>query len=179
MLGGEQYGSRTLSRLYVFHAAVLPACVIGLLAIHFTLMRLHGITELRFEDEPKESPKHFNFFPDHVYTEVIIGLSLMIVLSALAVIRPADMGPKADPLDMPPVIKPEWFFFATFRWLKLSSAAIAVFTMTLAGILMIGWPWIDAALRRWTKQEEISVWIGVIVTTAIIGLTIWEAVVLH
>ena len=49
---------------------------------------------------------------------------LMIVLSALATILPATMGPKADPLTTPEVIKPEWFFYVTFRWLKLFSGDV-------------------------------------------------------
>ena len=39
-------------------------------------IRLQGVTELEFEDEPEEGPRHFNFFPDHVMTELIIGLVL-------------------------------------------------------------------------------------------------------
>ena len=39
----------------------------------------------------------------------MVGLVLMILLSALATILPATMGPQADPLTTPEVIKPEWF----------------------------------------------------------------------
>ncbi len=82
------------------------------------------MTELQFEDEPEEGPQHFDFFPDHLYTELIVGLVLMILLSVLATLFPATMGPQADPLTTPEVIKPEWFFYATFRWLKLFSATV-------------------------------------------------------
>lgn len=179
MLGGEVYSSRTVPRLYVLHAAVLPACVVGLVMIHILFIRLQGITELEFEDESAEAPQHFNFFPDHVFTELIIGLILMVVLSALATIHPAGLGPPADPLTTPEVIKPEWFFFATFRWLKLFSATFAVLTMGLIVFAMLIWPWIDAALRRITRREDVSIWIGTAVALSIIAMTIWEAVVQH
>ncbi len=179
MLGGEVYSSRTLPRLYVLHAAVLPASLVGLLVIHVTFIRLQGITELKFEDEPEESPRYFDFFPDHLYTELIIGLVLMVVLSALATILPAGLGPRADPLTTPYIIKPEWFFFATFRWLKLFSITTAVLSMGLIVGVMIVWPWIDAAIRRLTRREDVSVWIGTAVALAIIGLTVWEAIVAH
>ncbi len=179
MLGGEAYSSRTLPRLYVLHAAVLPGCVVLLLVVHITLIRLQGITEMKFEGEPEEGPKHFDFFPDHLYTELIIGLFLMVVLSALATIYPAGLGPRADPLNTPEVIKPEWFFFATFRWLKLFSVTFAVLSMGLIVCAMFVWPWIDAAIRRFTRREDISVWIGVVVSLAIVGLTVWEAIVAH
>ena len=56
----------------------------------------------------------------------MIGLILMIVLSALATVFPATMGPRADPLTTPEAIKPEWFFYVSFRWLKLFSLSFAV-----------------------------------------------------
>jgi len=57
---------------------------------------------------------------------LIIGLILMIFLSVLATVLPATMGPRADPLTTPKVIKPEWFFYVTFHWLKLFSGTFAV-----------------------------------------------------
>jgi quinol-cytochrome oxidoreductase complex cytochrome b subunit len=179
LLGGEAYSSHTLPRFYVLHAAVLPTVLLVLLGIHITLIRLHGITELKLEGEPDDAPKHFNFFPDHFYTEVIIGLVLMVVLTALATIQPAGLGPKADPLSTPLVIKPEWFFFVTFRWLKLFSVSFAVLSMGLIVCAMFVWPWIDLAIRRITRREDGHVWIGVVVSLTIIAMTVWEAVVAH
>ncbi|MEK6246607.1 MAG: cytochrome bc complex cytochrome b subunit, partial [Planctomycetales bacterium] len=126
LLGGEEYNERTLSRFYILHAAILPVTMILLIGIHIALIRMHGITEFEFPGDPKDTAKHFNFFPDHILTELMIGLVLMILLSALATIFPAHMGPKADPLTTPEVIKPEWFFYVSFRWLKLFSLTFAV-----------------------------------------------------
>ena len=179
LLGGEAYSSRTLPRLYVLHAAVLPASVVLLLVIHITLVRLHGITEFEFEDEPEEAPKTFDFFPDHIYTELIIGLILMVVLSALATIQPAGLGPPADPLHTPSEIKPEWFFFATFRWLKIFPLTAAVLSMGLIVFAMVVWPWIDVVLRRIFKGRDVGFWIGVAVALSIVAMTVWEAIWPH
>ncbi len=179
LLAGDAYNERTLSRLFILHAAVLPALMVLLLGIHITLIRLQGVTELRFEDEPKDKPEHFNFFPDHFYTEIIMGLILMIVLSATATILPATMGPRADPLSTPEVIKPEWFFYVTFRWLKLFSGTVAVLSMGLIVFLMFLWPFIDGWIRRKTRASEASVWLGICAVIAIIGMTVWEAAVAH
>ena len=89
------------------------------------------------------------------------------------------MGPQADPLNTPNIIKPEWFFFATFRWLKLFSVTVAVLSMGLIVCAMILWPWIDAVIRRITRRDDAAVWVGVVCVVAIVGLTIWEAVVAH
>ncbi|HVR75647.1 MAG TPA: cytochrome bc complex cytochrome b subunit [Planctomycetota bacterium] len=179
LLGGEAYNDRTLSRFFILHGAVLPAAMTGLLLIHITLLRLQGVTELQFEDEPAGKPKHFSFFPDHFLTEVIMGLVIMILLSVLATVLPAEMGPRADPLTTPEVIKPEWFFYVTFRWLKLFSGVFAVLTTGLIVFIMFVWPFIDAWIRRRTRAAEASVWIGIGAVILIIGLTVWEAAVAH
>jgi quinol-cytochrome oxidoreductase complex cytochrome b subunit len=179
LLGGEVYNEKTLPRFFILHAAVLPVTMIVLIATHILLIRLHGVTEFHFKDEAADKPKYFNFFPDHLYTELIIGLVLMIVLSALATVLPAMLGPRADPLTTPEVIKPEWFFYVMFRWLKLFSGVAAVLSIGFILFVMFAWPFIDALLRKTTRFQEISVWVGIVGALAIIGLTVWEAAVEH
>jgi len=178
LLGGDAYNERTLSRFFILHAAILPGTMILLLAIHITLIRLQGVTEFKFEDDAA-TEDHFNFFPDHLYTEVIAGLVLMLLLSALATILPATLGDRADPLTTPEVIKPEWFFYVTFRWLKLFSGTFAVLSMGFIVLAMFLWPWIDNLLRRVTRREDASVYIGIVAVCLIIGMTVYEAAVAH
>lgn len=179
MLGGETYNERTLSRFFILHAAVLPTLMVVLLIVHVALIRLHGVTEFQFDDEDEDKPKHFNFFPDHMLTELMVGLVLMILLSVLATVLPVTMGPQADPLTTPEVIKPEWFFYVTFRWLKLFSGTAAVLSAGFIVFIMFIWPFIDAGVRRFFPKSEFSVYAGILGAAAIIGLTVWEAMVAH
>ena len=179
LLAGDVYNGKTLSRFFILHAAVLPVTIILLVAVHVAIIRMQGITEFKFEDEPEGPSRSFNFFPDHLMTELTIGLVLMVVLSALASIFPAAMGPPADPLTTPEVIKPEWFFYVAFRWLKLFTGTAAVLSMGLIVLTMFCWPFIDAEIRKRTKFQEASVWIGILGVIFIVGLTVWEAVVKH
>lgn len=179
LLGGETYNEHTLSRFYIVHAAILPAAMILLLVVHISLIRLHGVTELRSADDPVDKPTHFSFFPDHLYTEIIVGLVLMVLLSALATILPAELGPKADPQTTPEVIKPEWFFYVSFRWLKMFSLTFAVLSTGFIVAAMFVWPWIDSLLVRITKNRDASVYVGIVATMLLIGLTVVEAVLEH
>lgn len=179
LLGGEVYNANTLPRFYVLHAAVLPVLLTLLIVIHIGLVRLQGVTEFRFPDEPRDGAGHFRFVPDHLMTELIIGLVLMVVLSTLATIWPATVGPKANPLVTPEVIKPEWFFYVAFRWLKLFSGTFAILSMGFVVFVMFAWPFIDEQLRRRTRFTEASVWIGIAATLLILGLTLWEGLVSH
>jgi quinol-cytochrome oxidoreductase complex cytochrome b subunit len=179
LLAGDTYNEQTLPRFFIIHAAILPAAMALMIVVHILLIRSHGVTELKFEDEPAEGTGHFNFFPDHFYTELMLGLVLTVILSALATVLPAALGTHADPLTTPEVIKPEWFFYATFRWLKLFGPTFAVLSMGFIVAAMFVWPWIDALLRRVTRMQEISVYIGIVAALALMGLTVWEAAVQH
>ncbi len=179
LLAGDSYNADTLPRFYILHAAVLPVMMVLLLFIHIGILRLQGVTEFRFEDEPADKPATFSFFPDHLYTELILGLVLMILLSALATILPATMGPRADPLVTPEHIKPEWFFYVSFRWLKLFSGTFAVISSGFIVFVMFVWPFIDDLIRRKTRFSEASVWIGIVGVFLLVGLTVWEAVAEH
>jgi quinol-cytochrome oxidoreductase complex cytochrome b subunit len=179
MLAGDSYNQATLSRFFVLHAAILPVTIVFLIAVHITVIRLQGVTEFRFKDEETGTAKTFNFFPEHLYTELIIGLVLMILLSTLATILPATLGPQADPLQTPEVIKPEWFFYVAFRWLKLFSGTAAVLSMGFIVFVMFGWPFIDQWIRKHTRFQEVSVWVGILAVLAIIVMTLWEAMVRH
>lgn len=179
LLGGDGYGEHTLSRFFVLHGAVLPGAMIVLLAAHVALIRLHGISELRFRSDAGAPRRHFDFFPDHLLTELAIGLVLMVVLCVLASVLPVPLGPRADPLSTPEVIKPEWFFYVAFRWLKLFSESAAFLSLGAILLLMTAWPFVDGWLRRRRPGSEASAWIGVAAVLAILGLTVWEAVVAH
>ncbi len=179
LLAGDTYNSLTLPRFYILHAAVLPTTIVLLLVVHITFLRLHGVTELKLNDGPSQGKDHFDFFPDHVLTEVIIGLVLMILLSVLATVLPAMMGPKANPLVTPEEIKPEWFFYVSFRWLKLFSLTFAVLSTGFIIAAMFLWPWLDAVLRKITRNEDASVYVGIVATLLLIGLTVWEAIAGH
>lgn len=179
LLGGQQYNSHTLPRFYILHAAVLPVTLSLLVFVHIVIIRIQGVTEFKFDDEPEGPPRTFRFFPDHVLTEIGVGLFLMLVLSALATVLPAAMGPAANPTVTPEVIKPEWFFYVAFRWLKLFSGTFAILSMGFIVLCMFAWPFIDAQLRKRTRFQEASVYIGIFGVLALIGLTVWEAVVAH
>lgn len=179
LLGGDAYNSRTLSRFFVLHAAVLPAVVFLLIVAHIALVRLQGVTELEFEDDRRNGRRTFHFLPDHLYTELTVGLFLLVLLSVLAAVSPATMGPVADPNFTPETIKPEWFFYVAFRWLKLFSGTAAIVSIALIVVTMLAWPFIDEQMRSRTRLRDASVWIGIGGVLAIVGFTLWEAFAHH
>ena len=121
LLAGDVYNERTLSRFFILHAAVLPVTMIILIFVHITLIRLQGVTEFRFQSDEKSERKTFDFFPDHFYTELTMGLVLMVILSTLAIALPAELGPRADPFTTPDVIQARVVFL---RRLSMAQALL-------------------------------------------------------
>ncbi len=174
--GGPAVGSNMLTRLFVFHIGALPTLMVMVLMAHLLLMRTHGVSELGSPVGP--DAKRFPFIPDHLVSEITLALGLMFFLSFMAIVFPAGLGPKADPLITPEHIKPEWYFFWAFRWLKLMSDRAAIITQGLLIGLMFAWPLIDARIRQKRPNSEISIWVGVGVVSFLLILTVWEAIYL-
>lgn len=173
--GGEVVGQPTLTRFFVFHIGALPTLIVLLLGLHLMMVRLHGVTELKFKDEDADQKQTFRLIPDHLLTELIIGVVLLTVLSAFAVIFPAGLADRADPLVTPSHIKPEWYFFFAFRWLKLAGLTSAILSLGFGLFLFIIWPLAEQVLRRFTRRD-LSIPLGVLVFLGIAALTVWEAV---
>ena len=180
MRGGSEVSGNTLTRFFVFHIGLLPTVMLALLFLHIALVRLHGVTELTFPSERVPAGERtFPFWPHHAATELLIGVLLMFVLTVLALALPAGLGPKADPAITPEHIHPEWYFYFSFRLLKLTSLAMSVYlTMALAaGILF--WPFIEDALHRWLRlPRDVSVVVGVLGFLGFLALTVWESLAL-
>jgi quinol-cytochrome oxidoreductase complex cytochrome b subunit len=166
-----------LTRFFILHIGVLPTLAIVLIALHVVLIRLHGVTELSFEGEevtPEE--RHFRFWPDHATTELLIGLVLMYLLTVMALVFPAGLGEPADPTHTPPHIKPEWYFYFSFRLLKLTTLELSVvLTLVLGGVALF-WPFIEGFLsRRLWMPEQVSVALGILGFLSFLALTVWES----
>jgi quinol-cytochrome oxidoreductase complex cytochrome b subunit len=174
--GGPVVGSNMLTRLFVFHIGALPTLMVVVLLAHLLLMRTHGVSDLGSPASP--DAKRFPFIPDHLLTEIGLAMGLMFFLSFLAIVFPAHLGPKADPLVTPEHIKPEWYFFWAFRWLKLMSDRAAIITQGIFIGLIVFWPLIDGRIRKNRPDSEASVWIGAGAVGFILLLTVWEAMYL-
>ena len=175
--GGPTIGANTLTRFYVLHIGLLPTAMFVLLGLHVMLIRMQGVTELHFDDElPPEMERHFRFWPDHVTTELLIGVLLMYLLTILALVFPAGLGAPADPSQTPLHIKPEWYFFFSFRLLKLTSLRISVLLTTVGGALLLLWPFVEEWLRRrFRMPDSMAVILGVLTFLGFLLLTIWES----
>ncbi len=70
--------------------------------------------------------KDHPFFPHHTLEQVIQLLLLFSVLFALTLWHPAGLGERADPINTPEHVKPEWYFLAAYQMLKLVPRTVGI-----------------------------------------------------
>ncbi len=163
--GGANVGGETLSRFFVVHAIVLPWTVFFLVVLHLFLVRYQGIATMDRVGEEKEPTKGqgIPFFPHHVLKEGIVFFILLGVLISLSVLMPFDLGEKADPLQTPFAIKPEWYFLPMYQVIKYFPKLAGIFVVSLAPLFLFVWPFLDRSKERHPFKRPISIAIGVLV----------------
>ena len=172
--GGSEIGQNTLTRFFLFHIALLPTITFLFVGLHLYLIRTLGVSELKFPGD-KESPKKtYPLFPDHVYTELIIVSLILILLVSLSLIFPIGLGEPADPNVTPLHIKPEWYFYPVFRWLKITNLQVGVLGPIIFILLLFAWPFVDRFFEKKFPGKEIAFWIGVAGFLTIQVFLVWE-----
>jgi len=130
---------------------------------------------MRAPQTPKEQ-EGYKFFPDHVLTEINIGLFILFLCTILAIVLPVEMTEKANPLITPEHIKPEWYFFPMYKWIKLTPEAVGIFFPMIVIGIFIFWPFIDSWITKITKSKALPVIIGIIGMVIVTSLMIIEAI---
>ena len=171
--GGASVSGETLSRFFVVHVIVLPWVVFFIILGHLFLVRLQNVATLdRVGQEKKPSPKKgVLFFPHHVLKEGIVFYGLLGVLVSLSVLLPFDLGQKADPLQTPHAIKPEWYFLPAYQILKYFPKLAGIFIVSLGAFLLVAWPFLDRGRERHPLKRPVAMTIGIlaILVTLILG----------
>lgn len=170
--GGSGVGQSMLTRLFVLHVGAIPTLMIGCVVVHIYLVRAQGVTQL---GETETEKKTFPFIPDHLLTELALALFLMFLLTCLALVFPAGLAEKANPLETPDHIKPEWYFFWAFRWLKLMPDQVAVVSQGVFLAAIVFWPLVDNWIRARNPRSEASMAVGAGAVALLLALTVWEA----
>jgi len=170
--GGEEVTANTLTRFYYIHVGFLPPLLIFLIALHIIILRLHGVSE------PEGFPKgYYPFYPHHFYKIIIATLFLLTLMSTLTVILPPGIGVPADPTVTPAHIKPEWYFYPTYRFLKLVPLKVGIYATAAFMVAMTFWPFIEPMIAK-KKETRIktSFAVGALTLIITLALTIWETI---
>jgi quinol-cytochrome oxidoreductase complex cytochrome b subunit len=183
--GGDDVTGATLSRFYGLHVAVLPAVTTALVALHLLFVQRQGMSvplAVERKLKPGERLPQMRFFPNYILRDVLAWYVVLAVLAALAAFYPWELGTKADPFAVvPPGIRPEWYFLATFHTLKLlpshvlgvEGEQLGVVAFGLAALFLILVPFLDRRASRGEPSRVFTVLAALglvyLVTFTIIG----------
>ncbi|MBI2520832.1 MAG: cytochrome bc complex cytochrome b subunit [Bdellovibrio sp.] len=168
--GGTSVGGETLSRFFVVHVIILPWLVFFMIGVHLLLVRMQGISTMERVDEEKklQMGEGTPFFPHHILKEGIVFYLLIGILITLSILMPFELGEKADPLQTPHAIKPEWYFLPMYQVLKYLPKLLGILILGIAPLLLIVWPFLDKTKARHPGKRPVSVGIGITMVILII-----------
>lgn len=141
--GGPEYGSLTLTRFYALHVALLPASLLGLLALHLVLFRKHGVTPPASADARVVD----TFYPRQVWKDLLAALVVLAVLFGVTLAEHgAPLDAPADPASDYPA-RPEWYFLSLFQLLKYLPGKLEIVGSLgipfVAGAYLVALPLLD------------------------------------
>jgi len=175
--GGEHVTGGTLTRMFGFHVAILPALTTILVTIHLLMVQRQGMSEPLTGRPRRAMP----FFPNFVLRDIMVWVIVLGLLGTLSLYFPWELGLKADPFGPAPQgIEPEWYFLFMFQALRIMPAEFLgidgrVLVFMGFGLLGVAWalvPWLDHGAARGRPSRAIS-WAGLVLLVVVIILTIW------
>ncbi|MBI3048097.1 MAG: cytochrome bc complex cytochrome b subunit [Acidobacteria bacterium] len=167
--GGDDVTGATLTRLFGFHVAVLPAVATALVAFHLLLVQRHGMSVPPSIEQRAADPgtvRSIPFLPHFLLRDLFAWTAVLAALAALATFFPWELGAKADPFAPAPAgIRPEWYFLWAFETLKhvpptvagLSGEVVAVAAMGLGALAALLLPLLAGESPR---ARSVVVWAG-------------------
>jgi ubiquinol-cytochrome c reductase cytochrome b subunit len=176
MRGGTEMGTLTISRFFVAHVFLIPACIFAMVASHIFLFRKAGPAGPTSENPYQPQQKAETFYPRQLLMDLSLTALLIVALGLLAFFAPAKLGPPANPADAQYVPRPEWYYLPIFQWLKYwHGAASVIGIMVIPGIVVaaiIAVPFLDRSIERRPWKRPVAMIAYVFLFGTLIGLGI-------
>jgi ubiquinol-cytochrome c reductase cytochrome b subunit len=189
VLGGPIIAGETLSRFFTLHVFVIPAALMGFVALHLFLVLRLGINEwpmpgriVRRETYLKEYHELVTkdgepFVPYAAQKDLVFAGLIILALVVLAAVKgPIGPGGKPDPTIIQTVPRPDFFFlwlFSLFALLPPWTETVLILTGPVAaiGVLFI-LPFISGTGKKSYRDRPVSV-IIVIIAFLVVGTLTW------
>ena len=174
MRGGTEMGTLTISRFFVAHVFLIPACIFAVVASHLFLFRKAGAAGPVSEHPSDRQQKIELFYPRQVLMDLALTALLIIGLGVLCFFAPMQLGPPANPADAQYIPRPEWYYLPIFQWLKYWHGAASVVGIlvipTVLVLAVIALPFLDRSIERRPWKRPVAMAAYAFVLFALLGL---------
>ncbi len=171
MRGGNDVTGATLTRLFGFHVAILPAIATALVGFHLLLVQRHGISvppsiERRAAEDPA-ALRAMPFLPHFLLRDLFAWTAVLALMAGLATFYPWELGAKADAFAPAPAgIRPEWYFLWAFETLKHVPPTVAGINGEFLAVAAMGAGAVGALLLPFLaghtpRARRLVLWAGV------------------
>jgi quinol-cytochrome oxidoreductase complex cytochrome b subunit len=163
--GDPLVSGATLSRFFALHVIVLPWLALGLLVLHFTLVRKHGIAppaRLEAEDVGPDDESGVPFFPNHFLRSLIVGVLVLSLVITAAALYPRAIAAQANPARPPSSMLSTWIVADVSRALIYYLGGWGFGGYLLLGAVMVLLPLFDRSPERRLRKRPIVASLGVI-----------------
>jgi quinol-cytochrome oxidoreductase complex cytochrome b subunit/cytochrome c5 len=174
MRGGSEMGTLTISRFFVAHVFLIPACIFALVGSHIFLFRKAGAAGPVNENPFTPKLKTELFYPRQLLMDLALTALLIIGLGLLAFFAPIQLGPPANPADAQYVPRPEWYYLPIFQWLKYwhgAASLIGVLVVpTVLALAIVALPFFDRGIERRPWKRPVAMGAYALIMCSLIGL---------
>ncbi len=138
--GGERISQFTTLRLFTLHIYILPLLLAIFIFTHILLVRKYGVSI--------QSEKKYLLIPEHLYLEVNIFIFIFTALTLISLMFPPEIGERANPFRTPSHIKPEWYFYPVYFFLKLVPLKAGIIMLTAFIFLFLFYPYVEKLAEK-------------------------------
>jgi len=150
----------TLSRFFAVHVVVLPWLVFGLILIHFTMVRRHGIAPTR-GGPPVAGPGR-RFFPNHLLRSLMVAAMVTAIAISAAVLWPRPISEPADPATVPETLRSTWVVVHVSRALIYYTGPFGFAAFSLLGLSLALLPLFDRGPERTLRRRPAVAALGLL-----------------
>jgi quinol-cytochrome oxidoreductase complex cytochrome b subunit len=159
-----------LGRLYIAHVAILTVALIVFVALHFLLVKRHGISPLPREadaaiDDGPAPERGGSTFAHHLGRMGLIGLALLVLSLILTLIWVPALGPVPNPKVE--TTKPPWMFLPLYPFEDWFTVRALLWVPVIIFVGLIAVPFVDRSRYMSPRRRLVFVAIG-----AAVGLTL-------
>lgn len=143
----------TLSRFFAVHVILLPWLLLGLVTLHFGLVRKHGVAPLAYGTGAGRAVR---FYPHQLMRSLVAVTFTMALLISLAVLFPRDFGPPADPGVPPEALPATWVAVLPWRGLAVYLGALGPVLLLALGMALLVLPLFDRSGERDLRRRPVA-----------------------
>ena len=172
LFGGEFPGHAIVSRLFVFHIMLLPALLIGLIALHLAVLWRQKHTQFRGGRATEDNVVGKAFWPTQVFKSTglfLLTAAVLALMGGLIQINPVWIYGPFDPTRVSAPAQPDWYVgwldgaLRLFPPIEFTVLGVTIPSPFIPGILLPGiafgimtlWPFIEARVTGDTREHHL------------------------